>query len=73
MFEWIKSWFMDKREENTNTVNVHYVLPNGEEMTVSGIHLRCKQHPEYTGKDSPINNCNECWEFHSKVVSKWEF
>ena len=76
MFKWLKSLFKEKEtEKETEKVIVHFKLPDGKQFGIEAIKLNenpfgCKKHPEYSGIGIPKNNCNDCWEYHSKRV-RW--
>ncbi len=70
MFDWLKQLFSKK--QNTDEVTVHFVLPDGKKFDIVALRANvnkdaCPIHKDYTGATPPINNCNLCWEFHSKV------
>jgi len=73
IWNWIKDWIIDNKpiEKNFDRVPVTFVLPSGKPLTLENFYNSCKKHPEYTGKNIPTNNCNDCWEFHSKVHKSW--
>jgi hypothetical protein len=64
MFHWLKKFFK-KETEKPKSVSMPFVLPNENKLEINCIdNLRCKKHLEYNGIKDPINNCNDCWEFH---------
>jgi len=70
MFDWLKQLFSKKQE--TDKVTVHFVLPNGKKFDIVALKAQmdkdasCPIHKDYTGVIAPTNNCNICWEYHSK-------
>ncbi len=73
MFEWIKSWFIKKsdKKDSDNRITIDFILPDGKKFGIECFKLGCKEHPEYSGKFAPTNNCNDCWEFYSKNRHRW--
>ena len=70
MFRWLKKLFTRKQE--TNEIILHQTtITNSKRFDITSLKDEvCPKHPEYLGVKPPINNCNDCWEYHSKRV-RW--
>lgn len=70
MFDWLKRWFV-KEQKTNEIIPTQTIILNNERFDITSLKDEvCLKHPEYLGVKPPTNNCNDCWEFHSKRV-RW--